>query len=321
MTATMISKAEPPPWIRFAPSKSKFVYHSDYGWTGGLDIPMGSSRHRVTLGLAFGNDDDLIEEYSGVGLRVESRKVATDRLGLSLEISKSRQTWQEATLTAIASDPAIPEAYRTRLMVEPLVTFAFSPHVRLTAGVSISELESLPRSPESQMASAAVASLGYDQRWEPASGLTHNMAASYQWRSARDALGSDLEYTRHLGRARYAYEQEHNTVTAAVTVGRITGRAPLFERFSLGDSTTLRGWNKFDVAPAGGDAMFHQSLEYAYRHVAFFVDTGSVWTPGSDARVRASTGFGFHSDNVFLTVGFPLNADEVRATFMMGVRF
>jgi outer membrane protein assembly factor BamA len=171
------------------------------------------------------------------------------------------------------------------------------------------------------MASAAVVSIGYDQRWDRPSGLSHTLEASYQLRSATDALGSDLEYKRHLGRTRYQYEQGHSTVTASVSLGRITGRAPLFERFSLGDSATLRGWNKFDIAPAGGDSMFHQSIEYAYRHFALFVDTGSVWDDSTDSQVRVSTGFGYHTNNVFLTLGFPLNASEVGAAFMMGVRF
>ena len=42
----------------------------------------------------------------------------------------------------------------------------------------------------------------------------------------------------------------------------MNGRAPLFERFTLGDSRTLRGWSKFDVAPVGGSRVAHGSLEY-----------------------------------------------------------
>jgi hypothetical protein len=67
--------------------------------------------------------------------------------------------------------------------------------------------------------------------------------------------------------------------------------------------------------------MFHQSLEYRYRGVAFFVDTGSVWEQDTDIRIRVATGFGYHGDNAFLTLGLPLNASDVGAMFMMGVRF
>ena len=73
--------------------------------------------------------------------------------------------------------------------------------------------------------------------------------------------------------------------------GGISGDAPLFERFSLGDSRTLRGWDKYDIAPAGGDRMFHTSLEYRYRGLALFLDSGSVWDDGSDARVRVAAGY------------------------------
>ena len=63
------------PWIRFAPTRSKLVYHAQQGWSGVLDIPMSSSRsrHRFTAGIAFNDIDDLIEEYSGFRLAFESR--------------------------------------------------------------------------------------------------------------------------------------------------------------------------------------------------------------------------------------------------------
>ncbi|MPZ21465.1 MAG: BamA/TamA family outer membrane protein [Luteitalea sp.] len=309
------------PWIPFRPSRSKLVYHADQKWSGVLDISNGGRRHRATVGFVFSNGDDLIEDYSGFRVRLESRELVTERLGASLEVSRLRQTWHPDTLAALAADPRIPEAYRERLTVEPTVTFAFSPHVRITAGASVSELESLSRSPESQKANAVVASIAYDQRWKQRRVDSQNLAASYEWRSATSELDSDLVYTRHVGQVDYQYERGKSAVIAGLAVGRITGRAPLFERFSLGDSSTLRGWNKFDIAPTGGDRMFHQSLEYRYRHIAWFLDTGSVWDPDAEMKVRFSTGFGYHTDNTFLTVGFPLNASEVTATFMMGVRF
>ena len=81
--------------------------------------------------------------------------------------------------------------------------------------------------------------------------------------------------------------------------GGITGDAPLFERFTLGDSTTLRGWNKFDIAPAGGDRVFHQSLEYRYHGFGVFLDSGSVWNRNAEMRFRLSTrALAFRRDNV-----------------------
>jgi outer membrane protein assembly factor BamA len=169
------------------------------------------------------------------------------------------------------------------------------------------------------MANAVVGGLAYTQRWDLDSVSKQTVDAGYEIRSS--ALDSDLSYRRHFGHARYRYDNDHNTVIASVFLGRVTGQAPLFERFSLGDTSTLRGWNKFDIAPAGGDHVFHQSLEYRFYNVGLFVDTGSVWDTGTDKRLRASTGVGILGDNFFATLAFPLNAGGANATFMMGVRF
>ena len=316
------SEKEGQRWIPFTPSRSKFVYHSDQGWGGALDIPMGNRHHRVTAGFSFSNNDDLVEEYSGVLIGFESRKLATDRLGARVEVARYNNTWREPTLFALAANPAIPEAYRTRVTVEPSVTFAATPSLRVTGGVSLSDLESLTRSPESQMASAVVTRVDYDQRWYGFGDVTQRVEASYELRTSAEALESDLSYRRHLARVRYRYTQRHNTVIADAAFGGITGTAPLFERFTLGDTSTLRGWNKFDIAPVGGERMFRGSLEYRFHNaIGVFLDTGSVWDRNTDTRIRFSSGFGVHHENVFLNLAFPLNADDLSVTFMMGVRF
>jgi outer membrane protein assembly factor BamA len=187
--------------------------------------------------------------------------------------------------------------------------------------VSLSELESLMRPPDSQNANAVVTRIDYDQRWYGSRDVTQRVEASYELRTSAEALESDLSYTRHLASLRYRYSQRHNTVIANLAFGGISGNAPLFERFTLGDSTTLRGWNKFDIAPAGGDRVFNSSLEYRYRFVGAFLDAGSVWNNNGEMRFRLSSGFGLQGDNGFLTLAFPLNAEDLNVTFTMGVRF
>jgi outer membrane translocation and assembly module TamA len=172
------------------------------------------------------------------------------------------------------------------------------------------------------MANAWIAGISADHRWESARDIDQRVEASYQLRAALDGLGSDLVYKRHLGEARYRFDQRHSTVLASLSLGYISGTAPLFERFSLGNSSTLRGWDKYDIAPLGGERMFHASVEYRLWHVGMFFDTGSVWDRNADVNVRYSTGFGVHSDNSFITLGFPLNSDNgPSAIFMAGVRF
>jgi hypothetical protein len=315
------SEKEGPRWIPFAPSRSKFVYHSEQGWSGALDIPMGGRNHRVTAGFAFSNSDDLVEEYSGARVAFESRKLATERLGARVDIGRFNNTWRDSTLFALSADPTIPEPYRTRLTVEPSVTFAPTPYVRVTGGVSLSELESLTNPANSQNANAVVTRVDYDRRWYQRENVTQRVDASYELRTSADALESDLSYRRHLGKLRYRYSQRHSTVIADVAFGGITGNAPLFERFTLGDSARLRGWNKFDIAPAGGDRLVYGSLEYRYRFVGAFIDSGSVWNRNGEMRYRLSTGFGLQGDNGFLTLAFPLNADDLNVTLTMGVRF
>ena len=109
-------------------------------------------------------------------------------------------------------------------------------------------------------------------------------------------------------------------VNATGMAGGITNHAPLFERFTLGDSMTLRGWDKSDIAPAGGNRVFYSSIEYRYTGLALFLDVGSVWDAGTERKVRVSTGIGFHAGPAFLVVGFPLNTDNVTAILSLGLR-
>jgi outer membrane protein assembly factor BamA len=161
----------------------------------------------------------------------------------------------------------------------------------------------------------------YKQLWGSGPRFDQQVGAAFTLRAGTPALQSDFEYERYLGEAAYQYRQRGHMVQVAGMFGRINGTAPLFERFSLGDSRTLRGWDKYDINPAGGDRMFHSSVEYHYHGLLLFLDAGSVWDPGTDMRMRFSTGAGFTPGPVFFILGFPLNTDEFRAVFTMGFRF
>jgi hypothetical protein len=312
--------------LRFEPLKSNALYHSDQGWGAFLDAGIGDRNVRFTPIFALDTADDLPEEYSGAGLRFETRKLGTDRLGASLEWTWFTNSWRAPTLAALALNPSLPGLYDDRTSLTPLVKFAITRQLWMSGGVSIVELDPLEPldSPfgisRSQMANAFVGSIGYNLVPKSDRGRHHVFDAVFNVRSGMRELESDVEYTRSLGQAGYAYREGHHEVLVAGMGGVINGGgAPLFERFTLGDSRTLRGWDKYDIAPAGADRMVYGSVEYRYRVFALFVDSGSVWNDGSERKFRVSTGFGIHKGPFFMTVGFPVNTPELRAVFSIGV--
>ena len=313
-------KKEPPSWLRFEPLRLNTVYHSDQGWGTYTPLGIGERTVRFTANFALANAEDSVEEYSGVGLRFETRKLGTRRLGASFEWSWFEQDWRSPTLEALPLMPDIPRAYDTRTTITPLLKFAVTPDFSVAAGVSISELEPLSPATDSLMANAAVASIDFDRKWEDGYDASHRAVASFGVRAGSRQLESDLAYTRYLADGAYRFDFGRHHVQATGMAGGITGHAPLFERFALGDATTLRGWDKFEITPAGGDRMVYSSFEYRYTGLALFLDIGSVWDANTKRQVRVSTGFGFHTGPAFLVVGFPLNTDDLTAVVALGLR-
>ena len=317
-------------WLRFEPVDANTIYHSEQGWGANLPLGIGGSHVRFTPTVAIDVGDDLIEEYSGLALRVESRKVGTERLGVFFEWSTFDQDWRDPTLVALATSPGVVAApYRNRMSVMPLVKFAITQQLSVGGGVRITELDPLleplldplAELQDSRMANAGIGFVNYSQRSRPGSGPRHDVEAAVTVSAGTEALSSDLVYERYVGQADYSFRRAKHEVRVSGMAGRIDGDAPLFERFSLGDSRTLRGWDKYDIAPAGGDRMFHTTVEYRYGGLGMFLDTGSVWDARGERRVRVSTGVTFNPGPVFFTLGFPVNTDEFRAVFTMGFRF
>ena len=316
-----LTRTEQSRWLRFEPLEANTLYHSDQGWGAKLPLTMSGGDFQVVPHFAIDVGDDLIEEYSGVGLRFESRRLVSERLGVFFEWSTFDQDWREQTLNELQASSGVPGPYRNRMTVTPLAKFAITPRLTLSGGVSIVELDALDESSSaSQMANAAIGGLRFNQRWHQTSGVRHDLEAAFTLRAGTDALESDLVYERYLGQADYAVRWAKHRLFVSSQFGGIAGEAPLFERFSLGDSRTLRGWDKYDIAPAGGDRVVHASVDYRYRVFALFFDSGSVWNTGSDRKVRFSTGFGVTTGPVFMMVGFPINTEEFRAVFIVGFR-
>lgn len=319
----VLSRIELLRMLRYEPAHGNALFHSDQGWGAVLPLVMGGGDFHVMPIVTWSDADTLVEENSGFGIRVESRRLGTERLGMLLDWSTQKVDWREHTLAALSASPGLSEPYRRRTSFTPMLKFAFTPQISVAGGVSITELKPLDETSavSSSTANAAIASVRYKQFWQASSRVSHQAGAVLTLRKGVTGLESDYVYDRYVGEADYLYRSGRHRVFVSGMAGRLSGNAPLFERFTLGDSRTLRGWDKYDIAPAGGDRMFHASLEYRFRGAMLFVDSGSVWSTGDEKRVRFSTGAGFNYRPFFFTVGFPINTDEVRAVVTMGFRF
>jgi len=103
--------------------------------------------------------------------------------------------------------------------------------------------------------------------------------------------------------------------------GLIGGRAPLCDRYILGNSVLLRGWNKYDLDPAGGNRMIYNSVEYRYGPFQTFYDTCAIWDQGQTAIARHSLGVGIRESVFSLAVAFPVRGGHVEPVFMMGLLY
>jgi outer membrane protein assembly factor BamA len=101
--------------------------------------------------------------------------------------------------------------------------------------------------------------------------------------------------------------------------GLISGRAPLNRRLLAGNSYRLRGWNKQDLDPIGGNRMISNSVEYRYGVFKVFYDTGAIWDEGQPAIPRHSLGVGLRASIFTLAVAFPVRAGHTEPIVMMGM--
>ena len=109
----------------------------------------------------------------------------------------------------------------------------------------------------------------------------------------------------------------------------ISGAAPLYERFVVGNSSLLRGWNRYEIDPLGGNRILHNSVDYSFRvnasnkpkAVEVFYDAGVLWNQGQSAPVRNSFGVGYRQSVFSLALAFPLRQGRVDPVFMVGMNY
>jgi len=152
--------------------------------------------------------------------------------------------------------------------------------------------------------------------------------AGYSLRAATTLLASDLAYTRHMARLKYNYFNRTQSVQVSMMAGAIYGQAPLFDRFALGNSELLRGWNMYELDPLGGNRLAYGSVTYGYRMMRVFFDTGSVWDQGKTPEMKESVGVGVSSGlgvlekgAFLLALAFPLRQGPVIPVLIAGMNF
>jgi len=297
------------------------LYHSKQGISGALELKLSV----YPVGFKFGILSDaerLLERNAGLYLSFEHKSLGTHRLGFRIDFESYHQSFNNATRSALEERPDVPDYYRARQNFAPSLTVRPFKDLSLDAGVSFQRLEHQFPSLHTETAYAGTGNIQYSRELSSLNGYSQAVSATYGIRTATRVLDSDYVYTRHYWTADYEMSKGRSTLEAHFRGGIIGGSAPLFERFSLGSATTLRGWNKFDVAPVGGSRMAHGSLEYKYSVVNVFYDVGTVWDSGQYNPVRHGLGFGLTpGERFFISLAFPVRMHNVAPIFMVGWRF
>jgi hypothetical protein len=307
---------------RFDIDVPKLAYHSRQGWSSEADAVVSVGHTEMAFGVVS-DGDAQVGRYAGIRARVQHNAVGTDRVRLGFEFDSFHDQWNPATTAALSSAPGETSLYRSRNNFQPTATFVLAEGVTLSVGATFNLIDPEMTAP-TESANAALGSLRLHRRWEDASDNQHELDAGYSLRAATTVLDSDYVYARHAVNVRYVFHRGHNTVDIAFLAGRISGRAPLYERFVLGNAETLRGWNKYDLDPLGGDRVIHGSVEYRYRVFDVFYDSGAIWDGNTDKDGKHSMGFGLRTDGrqgFLLAVAFPLNAQRADPVFIAGFSF
>ena len=298
---------------------TKLVYNSKQGWSadGGVDVTVFQNSFRFGM---VSDGDSLDERNAGISARYENRHLGTDRVGLKFEFDSYHDQWNSSTLAALAAGGSkeTSDAYRTRQNFQPTVTVALAKPLTLEVGGSFERFGEQYPAAHTEASDAMVATLRYHRRLE-GSDNQQDLDASYSLGAATRILGSDFVYTSHTWGGRYQFTHGKHVLSDAFAGGAITGRAPLDDRFVMGNSIYLRGWNKYEIDPLGGNRMVHNTVDYHYGLFRIFYDTGAIWDQGQAAVPRQSLGVGLRESIFTLAVAFPVRSGRVEPVFMMGV--
>jgi hypothetical protein len=246
--------------------------------------------------------------------------LGTDRMRFRFAFEDYHEQWNQATVSQALASTEVPGIYRNRRNLEPELTFVLAKPLTLSVGASFQSFEQQFPAAQTESANALISTLRYHRHLE-GSENQQDLDAGYNLRAATRILASDFAYARHRWEFRYMLTRGRNVVIDDLTAGMITGRAPLFERFSLGNSSTLRGWNRYELDPLGGNRMVHNSVEYRYGAFQIFYDSGAVWDHNDAAVLRHAAGVGLRQGVFSLAVAIPIREGHIDPVFMVGMNY
>ena len=320
-------------------SVPKLIYNSQLGFTGIGQVTTTLGSNALTFQM-LRDSDALIETYSGIQAKYERLSLAGGRVRLGFEFDAYKDQYDSSTLAALdaASRPSSlvagpaaglsAGAYGSRLNYEPSATFVLAAPLTLTVGLSFEQLSNLPSAARPESANAVVYTLRYHRRWTGSGGNKERVGRRLQPARGHQAPRHQLAYTRHLAHARYTYSRHAQSVEVALFAGAHLGHAPLFERFALGDSAMLLGWNKYNLDPIGGNRLAYGSVTYGYHVMRVFYDTGSGWEQAKQPAAKQSVGVGVSSGlgvlekgAFLLALAFPLRDGHATPVLIAGMNF
>ena len=301
-------------------SVPQLLYHSSEGLSGSVNGTLIAGDSRFTVGLVS-DGDELVERFTGIRTRYENRHLGNDRVRLRFEFDSYHEQWNRSTVNAVGQDSQVAGLYRTRQNFEPVVTIQVAKPLTVSFGAGFQRFETEVPGERTQLANAAITNVQYFQQFEGGVFDQQALQADYSLRIATKALDSDYAYARHRWEVRYTVARGRQSLAEEAVGGFILGPAPLFERFQLGTSSMLRGWNKWELDPIGGSRVIYNSVEYRCGFFEAFYDAGAVWDLGQDIVVRHSLGIGVRKNSFLVATAFPIRGGRASPVFMVGMNY
>ncbi len=267
------------------------AYHSRQGFSSPLFKMSYTYTPAGTLSFWIINSaDELIERNAGYGVGYGLGKQI---LGFELKYSSYRTQWKTNTLEADKQSSQSPGLYRLHDTLSGHATFKYPLTSRTllngSAGLEFGELQMQSPRLGFQKSNAVTGHL--ESFYTRGSVMhSHQLGGSYDIAAGTGVIDSDFIYARHEAKFDYTYTRQPHRIEFNFLAGRVTGNAPMHARFSIGNARTLRGWNKYEINPLGGNRVVYGSAGYTYKVITGFYDVGSVWDSEQPRDIRHSVG-------------------------------